>query len=71
MRQSEASAAAVAAAPGTSFSVSRAYLNYVLVVVWFVMLLRFVDIQIIAALLESIRQEFNFTDTLLGLLSGA
>jgi MFS family permease len=71
MRQSEASAAAVAAAPGTSFSVSKAYLNYVLVLVWIVMLLRFVDIQIIAALLESIRREFSFSDTQLGLLSGA
>ena len=34
------------------------------------MLLRFVDLQIIAVLLESIKAEFKFTDTQLGLLSG-
>jgi predicted MFS family arabinose efflux permease len=46
------------------------YRYYVLAVIWVVLLLRFVDIQIVAVLLESIRAEFKVSDTQLGLLSG-
>jgi predicted MFS family arabinose efflux permease len=49
---------------------SSAYVHYVIALIWIVLLLRFVDIQIIAVLLESIRAEFGVSDTLLGLLSG-
>ncbi|MEX2524775.1 MAG: MFS transporter, partial [Gammaproteobacteria bacterium] len=59
-----------AANPQQPFNVSNAYRNYVIVLIWLVMLFRFVDMQIIAVLLESIRQEFDFTDTQLGLLGG-
>ena len=38
---------------GNTFRVSRGYLNYVIAVLWVVMLLRFVDLQIVAVLLES------------------
>lgn len=47
-----------------------AYRYYVLGVLWIVMLLRFVDLQIVAVLLESIRAEFHVSDTQLGFLSG-
>jgi predicted MFS family arabinose efflux permease len=53
-----------------SFSTSNAYRNYVIVLLWFVLLFRFVDLQIIAVLLESIKAEFTFSDTQLGLLGG-
>jgi predicted MFS family arabinose efflux permease len=49
---------------------STAYRYYVLAAIWLVLLLRFIDIQIIAVLLESIRAEFRVSDTQLGLLSG-
>lgn len=57
-------------ATADGFRVSRGYLNYVIAVLWVVMLLRFVDLQIVAVLLESIRQEFEVSDTLLGLMTG-
>ena len=50
---------------------SRGYLNYVVAVLWVVMLLRFVDLQIVAVLLESIRKEFEVSDTLLGFMTGS
>ena len=53
-----------------SFRFSPAYRNYVVALIWTVLLLRFVDLQIIAVLLESIKTEFKFSDTQLGLLSG-
>ena len=53
-----------------TFKVTDGYRNYVIVLVWLVMLSRFVDLQIIAVLLESIKQEFHFSDTQLGLLTG-
>jgi MFS family permease len=53
-----------------TFTVSTAYRNYVIALIWLVMLLRFVDLQIISVLLESIRKEFGASDTQLGLLSG-
>lgn len=46
------------------------YRYYVLSVLWLVALFRFVDMQIIAVLLESIRQELAFSDTQLGLIGG-
>src|SRR4030095_6672308 len=44
---------------------------YVIAVLWVVMLLRFVDLQIVAVLLESIRREFEVSDTLLGFMTGS
>lgn len=46
------------------------YRRYVVALIWVVMLLRFVDLQIIAVLLEPIKAEFSVSDTQLGLLSG-
>lgn len=46
------------------------YRYYVVALIWLVLLLRFVDLQIIAVLLEPIRAEFKVSDTMLGLLSG-
>ena len=46
------------------------YRRYAIALIWVTMLLRFVDLQIISVLLESIRKEFGATDTQLGLLSG-
>src|SRR5262245_60901933 len=46
------------------------YRIYVVFVLWVVMLLRFVDLQIITVLLESIKKEFVVSDTALGLLTG-
>ncbi|MEJ1962210.1 MAG: MFS transporter [Gammaproteobacteria bacterium] len=59
-----------ALAAQTHGEVSAAYRRYVIGVIWLVLLFRFVDLQIIAVLLESIRREFQITDTQLGLLSG-
>ncbi|MEJ2762289.1 MAG: MFS transporter [Gammaproteobacteria bacterium] len=53
-----------------SFQVTDRYLKYVVILIWFVLLLRFVDLQVIAVLLESIKAEFHFSDTELGVLSG-
>jgi len=55
----------------SEFRVSRAYLRYVIALIWVVMLLRFVDLQIVAVLLESIRREFEVSDTLLGFMTGS
>lgn len=52
------------------FSVSHAYRNYVLILLLVVGIFNFVDRQILAILLESIKREFNFSDTQLGLLGG-
>jgi predicted MFS family arabinose efflux permease len=46
------------------------YRGYVVAVIWVVMLLRFVDLQIISVLVEPIKKEFTLTDTQLGLLTG-
>jgi MFS family permease len=51
-------------------SLTGPYPYYVVAVIWLVMLLRLVDLQIIAVLLEPIRTEFKLSDTTLGLLSG-
>ncbi len=53
-----------------AFTVSTSYRNYVIALIWLVMLLRFVDLQIVSVLLEPIRKEFGVSDTLLGLLGG-
>ena len=72
MARTEWSTVSAAGAPDDSaFRVSRGYLNYVVAVLWVVMLLRFVDLQIVAVLLESIRREFEVSDTLLGLMTGS
>jgi hypothetical protein len=52
MAHSQGTQASVAAAPPVAFSVSTAYRNYVIALIWLVMLLRFVDLQIISVLLE-------------------
>lgn len=54
----------------TRFRVSKNYSWYALFVLWLVALFRFVDLQIIAVLLESIRQEFTFSDVQLAMLGG-
>ena len=46
------------------------YSGYVLALLWCVALLRFVDMQILAVLLEPIRHEFHLNDTQLALLGG-
>ena len=72
MARTEWSTVSAASAPDKSaFRISRGYLNYIVAVLWMVMLLRFVDLQIVAVLLESIRQEFEVSDTLLGLMTGS
>ena len=72
MARTEWSTVSAASAPDNSaFRISRGYLNYIVAVLWVVMLLRFVDLQIVAVLLESIRQEFEVSDTLLGLMTGS
>ena len=50
--------------------VTNSYRNYVIALIWVVLWLRFVDLQIIAVLLEPIKAEFTLTDTQLGLLTG-
>ena len=71
MTQTEVAGERASERPGGAFRVSRGYLNYVVAVLWVVMLLRFVDLQIVAVLLESIRREFEVSDTLLGLMTGS
>jgi predicted MFS family arabinose efflux permease len=70
--RSGASDVATGLAPPESLrgEVTTGYRYYVLAIVWLVMLIRFVDLQIVAVLLESIREEFHISDTQLGLLSG-
>jgi len=51
-------------------SFSDAYRYYIVAVIWLVLLFRFVDLQIIAVLLEPIRAEFKVSDTQLGILTG-
>jgi predicted MFS family arabinose efflux permease len=62
-------AASTPAATGT-FEVSGAYRKYVLGLLLLVGIFNFVDRQILAILLEPIKQEFHFSDTQLGLLGG-
>ena len=59
-----------ATAAASPFQVSRTYGFYVLALLWLVGLFRFMDIQVFAVVLESVRAEFHFSDSLLGLLSG-
>jgi predicted MFS family arabinose efflux permease len=58
------------APPLPALRVVDAYRAYVLGLIWIVLMLRFVDLQIISVLLEGIRAEFLLTDTQLGLLTG-
>jgi MFS family permease len=58
------------AAGGTGAPISDAYANYVLAVLFVVMMLNLVDRSILAIVLEPIKQEFGASDTALGLLSG-
>ncbi len=62
---------AIVTADGTaSFQASSAYRYYVLWLLFIVYGLSYVDRQILSILMEPIRQEFNFSDMQLGLLSG-
>jgi len=71
MAHSDGTSASVAPVSAAStFTVTPAYRVYVISILWVVMLLRFVDLQIIAVLLEPIRREFQVDDTYLGLLTG-
>ena len=53
-----------------SFQISRRYGIYVLVLLWFAGLLRFMDIQIFAVVLSSVQKAFHLSDTQAGILSG-
>jgi predicted MFS family arabinose efflux permease len=53
-----------------AFAVSAGYRRYVLVLLLLVYIFNFVDRQILSVLLQSIKQEFSFSDTQLGLLGG-
>ncbi len=65
------STAAAPARPATPSSSLFAHVRwYVLALLWCVALLRFVDMQILAVLLEPIRAEFLLSDTELALLGG-
>lgn len=57
-------------APGGAAEYSTSYRCYVLGLLWVVAVLRFVDLQIFAVLLEPIRHELQLTDTQLALLGG-
>ncbi len=50
--------------------VSRGYANYVLVLLALVYVVSFIDRQILAMLMEPIKQEFGVSDTAMGLLTG-
>ncbi len=50
--------------------VSNRYLNYVLVLLTMIYVFNFADRQILVILQESIKNEFQLSDTELGLLSG-
>lgn len=52
------------------FSATASYRRYALVLLLLVYVFNFVDRQILSVLLESIKREFNFSDTQLGLLGG-
>ncbi|MEY4641081.1 MAG: hypothetical protein RLZZ227_1075 [Pseudomonadota bacterium] len=60
----------VTALPASRATVSIRYRWYVLTLLWCVAVLRFVDMQILAVLLEPIRAEFQLNDTELALLGG-
>jgi predicted MFS family arabinose efflux permease len=62
--------AAVAGAKPGETSVSPAYANYVLGVLFAAYVLNFVDRQILAILLESIKRDLELSDTVMGLLTG-
>jgi MFS family permease len=53
-----------------AFAVAGAYRIYVTALIWIVLVLRFVDLQIISILFEPIKAEFAISDTQLGFLSG-
>jgi len=46
------------------------YKAYVISVLWLVLVLRFIDLQIVSMFLEPIKKEFTLSDTQLGLLTG-
>jgi predicted MFS family arabinose efflux permease len=68
MSASEAAAAGVRKGDATLFG--AAHVAYVLLLLWLTLLLRFIDLQIVAVLLEPLKAEFRLTDTQLGLLGG-
>lgn len=71
MSSIELNGKALGAAPDArAFTVSAAYRNYVLGLLMTVGVCSWVDRQIFSVLLQSIKLEFSFTDTQLGLLGG-
>lgn len=67
---SKESAGKPVGSPTDGFVASDAYRNYVLFILFLVYGLSYVDRQLLSILMEPIRQEFNFSDLQLGLLSG-
>lgn len=70
MSNSESTEVQGTGTPATTFHISRGYGIYILAVLWLVGLMRFMDIQVFAVVLDSIGKEFEFSDTQLGVLSG-
>jgi predicted MFS family arabinose efflux permease len=68
--QSSVAGTGEAAPAKAAFSASNAYRNYVLALLVTVGVCSWVDRQIFSVLLQSIKLEFSFTDTQLGLLGG-
>lgn len=59
-----------AAETSSDFHVTEAYRRYVIWLLFAVFVLNFVDRQIMTILIQPIKQEFNFSDTQLGMLGG-
>jgi predicted MFS family arabinose efflux permease len=55
---------------GTGFKVTPGYRGYVLAILWIAGMLSFLDRQVFAVLLESIKREMTLSDTELGLIGG-
>lgn len=66
----EAGAVSGEASGQSEFAASNAYRQYVVWFLFLVYVFNFVDRQILTTLMEPIKNEFKFTDTQLGLLSG-
>lgn len=61
---------AVAATSSAAFSASNGYANYVLVTLFIVYVFNFIDRQIMSVFIGPIQQEFDLSDTAVGLLVG-
>ena len=65
-----ASSPAVASETHPEFRVTESYRRYVVWLLFLVFVLNFVDRQILTILIQPIKQEFDFSDTQLGMLGG-